>query len=87
MASRPQRSLKHEYELYVDRDIMVLANPEIARLPGWVIALVVVGALVLRLGWQVLTGGWEARLAAIARGADSRGANDAKTSGLSSTGA
>jgi cation/acetate symporter len=27
-------------ELYVDRDIMVLANPEIAQLPGWVIALI-----------------------------------------------
>ncbi|MEO0441996.1 MAG: sodium:solute symporter family protein, partial [Pseudomonadota bacterium] len=29
-----------ENEVYVDRDIMVLANPEIANLPGWVIALV-----------------------------------------------
>ena len=27
-------------ELYIDRDIMVLANPEIANLPAWVIALV-----------------------------------------------
>ena len=27
-------------EVYVDRDIMVLANPEIAALPDWVIALV-----------------------------------------------
>ncbi len=26
-------------EVYVDNDIMVLANPEIAQLPGWVIAL------------------------------------------------
>jgi hypothetical protein len=25
-------------EVYIDRDIMVLANPEIANLPGWVIA-------------------------------------------------
>ncbi len=32
-------------ELTVDRDIMVLANPEIASLPGWVIALVVAGGL------------------------------------------
>ena len=32
-------------ELTVDRDIMVLANPEIARLPAWVIALVVAGGL------------------------------------------
>jgi cation/acetate symporter len=30
-------------EVYVDRDIMVLANPEIARLPDWVIALVAAG--------------------------------------------
>ena len=30
-------------ELYVDRDIMVLANPEIANLPPWVIALVAAG--------------------------------------------
>lgn len=34
-----------ENELYVDGDIMVLANPEIANLPNWVIALVVAGAL------------------------------------------
>ena len=27
-------------ELYVDRDIMVLANPEISGLPDWVVALV-----------------------------------------------
>lgn len=33
-------------EVYVDRDIMVLANPEIAQLPGWVIALVAAGAVV-----------------------------------------
>lgn len=36
-------------ELYVDRDIMVLANPEIAKLPGWVIALVVAGGLAAAL--------------------------------------
>ena len=30
-------------ELVVDRDIMVLANPEIANLPAWVIALVAAG--------------------------------------------
>lgn len=36
-------------ELYVDRDIMVLANPEIANLPGWVIALVAAGALAAAL--------------------------------------
>ena len=32
-----------ENELVVDRDIMVLANPEIAELPNWVIALVAAG--------------------------------------------
>ena len=32
-------------ELTVDRDIMVLANPEIAKLPAWVVALVVAGGL------------------------------------------
>ncbi len=32
-------------ELTVDNDIMVLANPEIAKLPAWVIALVVAGGL------------------------------------------
>ena len=36
-------------ELEVDRDIMVLANPEIARLPAWVIALVVAGGLAAAL--------------------------------------
>ncbi len=33
----------------VDRDIMVLANPEIANLPNWVIALVVAGGLAAAL--------------------------------------
>jgi len=33
----------------VDNDIMVLANPEIANLPGWVIALVAAGALAAAL--------------------------------------
>ncbi|WP_421866734.1 sodium:solute symporter family protein [Motiliproteus sp.] len=36
-------------EVYVDRDIMVLANPEIAQLPGWVIALVAAGAVAAAL--------------------------------------
>jgi cation/acetate symporter len=36
-------------EVYVDRDIMVLANPEIAQLPGWVIALVAAGGLAAAL--------------------------------------
>ena len=36
-------------ELYVDRDIMVLANPEISGLPDWVIALVAAGGLAAAL--------------------------------------
>ena len=32
-------------ELTIDRDIMVLANPEIANLPAWVIGLIVAGGL------------------------------------------
>jgi cation/acetate symporter len=38
-----------ENEVYVDRDIMVLANPEIAGLPDWVIALVAAGGLAAAL--------------------------------------
>ena len=36
-------------EVYIDRDIIVLANPEIAQLPPWVIALVAAGALAAAL--------------------------------------
>jgi len=36
-------------ELYIDKDIMVLANPEIANLPNWVIALVAAGGLAAAL--------------------------------------
>ncbi|MEX2602823.1 MAG: sodium:solute symporter family protein, partial [Gracilimonas sp.] len=36
-------------ELYIDRDIMVLANPEIANLPAWVAALVAAGGLAAAL--------------------------------------
>jgi cation/acetate symporter len=36
-------------ELYVDQDIMVLANPEIGNLPGWVVALVAAGGLAAAL--------------------------------------
>lgn len=42
-------SADSENEVYVDRDIMVLANPEIANLPGWVIALVAAGGLAAAL--------------------------------------
>ncbi len=36
-------------ELTIDKDIMVLANPEIARLPNWVVALVAAGGLAAAL--------------------------------------
>jgi len=36
-------------EMTIDRDIMVLANPEIANLPAWVIALVAAGGLAAAL--------------------------------------
>ena len=52
--SEGERKIKHiitenANELYIDRDIMVLANPEIADLPGWVIALVAAGGLAAAL--------------------------------------
>ncbi len=40
---------KTKNELTIDRDIMVLANPEIAQLPNWVIALVGAGGLAAAL--------------------------------------
>ena len=40
---------KDKNELTVDNDIMVLANPEIANLPAWVIALVAAGGLAAAL--------------------------------------
>jgi cation/acetate symporter len=39
----------HANEVYVDRDIMVLANPEIANLPNWVVALVAAGGVAAAL--------------------------------------
>jgi cation/acetate symporter len=36
-------------EMHIDRDIMVLANPEIADLPAWVIALVAAGGVAAAL--------------------------------------
>jgi len=36
-------------EVYIDRDIIVLANPEIANLPNWVIALIAAGGLAAAL--------------------------------------
>ena len=49
-----QRLLSNELtdctnELFVDRDIIVLANPEIARLPNWVVGLVAAGGLAAAL--------------------------------------
>ncbi|MDX1647274.1 MAG: sodium:solute symporter family protein [Longimicrobiales bacterium] len=43
----PESALTNE--LTVDRDIMVLANPEIADLPGWVVGLVAAGGLAAAL--------------------------------------
>ncbi|MEE9430413.1 MAG: sodium:solute symporter family protein [Melioribacteraceae bacterium] len=40
---------KNVNELIIDKDIMVLANPEIANLPNWVIALVAAGGLAAAL--------------------------------------
>ncbi len=47
VVSNPNPDSKNE--LYVDRDIIVLANPEIAQLPSWVIALVAAGGLAAAL--------------------------------------
>ncbi|CAA0177382.1 sodium:solute symporter family protein [Tenacibaculum maritimum] len=43
------RANKSVNELTIDRDIMVLANPEIAKLPNWVVALVGAGGLAAAL--------------------------------------
>ncbi|WP_428036808.1 sodium:solute symporter family protein [Amphritea sp.] len=45
----PAKGAPFVNEVYVDRDIMVLANPEIAQLPNWVIALVAAGAVAAAL--------------------------------------
>jgi len=41
--------LTSENEVYIDKDIIVLANPEIAKLPFWVIALVAAGGVAAAL--------------------------------------
>ena len=41
--------LSNSNEIYIDNDIMVLANPEIAQLPNWIVALVAAGALAAAL--------------------------------------
>lgn len=48
LAAAEERGLKGN-ELTIDNDIMVLANPEIAQLPNWVIALVAAGGLAAAL--------------------------------------
>jgi cation/acetate symporter len=40
---------KEANELTIDKDIMVLANPEIAQLPNWVVGLVAAGAMAAAL--------------------------------------
>jgi len=40
---------ENKNELTIDQDIMVLANPEIAKLPNWVVALVAAGGLAAAL--------------------------------------
>jgi len=47
LKNRPNQD--NSNEVYIDRDIIVLANPEIAQLPGWVIALVAAGGLAAAL--------------------------------------
>ena len=43
------QSTESANEVYIDKDIMVLANPEIAGLSGWVIALVAAGGVAAAL--------------------------------------
>jgi len=47
LSNKPNSSSANE--VYIDRDIVVLANPEIAGLPGWVIALIAAGGLAAAL--------------------------------------
>lgn len=48
-SSGPVNGAPFANEVYFDRDIMVLANPEIAGLPNWVIALVAAGGIAAAL--------------------------------------
>ena len=48
-AGEQRASGKLVNELYLDRDIIVLANPEIAGLPNWVIAIIAAGGLAAAL--------------------------------------
>ncbi len=47
LSNKPNSSSANE--VYIERDIVVLANPEIAGLPGWVIALIAAGGLAAAL--------------------------------------
>jgi len=47
LSNKPNSNSRNE--VYIDRDIVVLANPEIAGLPGWVIALIAAGGLAAAL--------------------------------------
>ena len=47
LANKPNAESANE--VYVDKDIMVLATPEIANLPGWVVALMAAGGLAAAL--------------------------------------
>jgi cation/acetate symporter len=47
--ARAADGTKLDNELTIDRDILVLANPEIAHLPNWVVALVAAGGLAAAL--------------------------------------
>ncbi len=47
--TNPDGSVVENEMVKVDRDIMVLANPEIAQLPNWVIALVAAGGIAAAL--------------------------------------
>lgn len=49
MKAAAEQGWKGNELVKIDNDIMVLANPEIAALPGWVIALVAAGALAAAL--------------------------------------
>lgn len=42
-------NMQNENEVYVDRDIMIMANPQIANLPKWIEALVMAGCVAAAL--------------------------------------
>ncbi len=49
IAKGSEKDPKSANEVFIDRDIMVLANPEIAKLPNWVVGLVGAGGLAAAL--------------------------------------